>query len=153
MGTIFNDDFRDFIKSLNNQNVEYILVGGYAVILHGYRRITGDMDIWVNRTKENYSRLVLAFNEFRLPVFDMTEEKFLNPEKADVFSFGRPPVSIDIITKLKGVSFIEAFPQAKIFEEEGLKIRFIHLDNLLQAKRASGRHKDLDDIEKLTSGD
>jgi hypothetical protein len=54
--------------------------------------LTGDMDIWVNRTKENYSRLVLAFNEFRLPVFDMTEDKFLNPESADVFSFGRPPV-------------------------------------------------------------
>lgn len=150
MGTIFNEDFREFIQSLNNHQVEYILVGGYAVILHGYRRITGDMDIWVNRTKENYSRIVSAFNEFKLPVFDMTEEKFLNPEAADVFSYGRPPVSIDIITQLKGVSFMEAFSQAKIFEEEGLQIRFIHLDNLLQAKKAAGRHKDLDDIEKLT---
>jgi predicted nucleotidyltransferase len=151
MGTIFNDDFRDFIHSLNNYNVEYILVGGYAVILHGYRRVTGDMDIWVNRTKENYSRLVSAFNEFRLPVFDMTEERFLNPESADVFSYGRPPVSIDIITQLKGVNFSEAFSQAQTFEEEGLKIRFIHLNNLIQAKKAAGRHKDLDDIEKLTS--
>jgi predicted nucleotidyltransferase len=151
MGTIFNDDFRDFIQSLNNHDVEYILVGGYAVILHGYRRVTGDMDVWVNRTKENYSRLVLAFNEFRLPVFDMTEERFLNPESADVFSYGRPPVSIDIITQLKGVHFNEAFSQAQTFEEEGLKIRFIHLNNLIQAKKAAGRHKDLDDIEKLTS--
>jgi predicted nucleotidyltransferase len=151
MGTIFNDDFRDFIQSLNNNNVEYILVGGYAVILHGYRRVTGDMDIWVNRTKENYSRLVSAFNEFRLPVFDMTEERFLSPDSVDVFSYGRPPVSIDIITQLKGVNFNEAFSQAQTFEEEGLKIRFIHLNNLIQAKKAAGRHKDLDDIEKLTS--
>lgn len=151
MGNIFNDDFRDFIQCLNNQKVEYILVGGYAVILHGYRRVTGDMDIWVNRTKENYSRLVAAFNEFMLPVFDMTEDKFLDTNSADVFSFGRSPVSIDIITQLKGVNFDEAFSQVQIFEEEGLQIKFIHLNNLIQAKKSAGRHKDLDDIEKLTS--
>jgi hypothetical protein len=152
MSSIFNDDFRDFIQALNNNNVEYILVGGYAVILHGYRRATGDMDIWVNRTKENYSRLTKAFSEFGLPVFDMTESKFLDADTADVFSFGRPPVSIDIMTKLKGVEFAEAFSKSLQFEESGLSIRFIHLNSLIQAKRAAGRHKDLDDIEKLTSG-
>jgi hypothetical protein len=153
MGTIFNDDFRDFIQAMNNHNVEYILVGGYAVILHGYRRVTGDMDIWVNRTKENYSKIAHAFAEFGLPLFDMTEAKFLNIDAADVFSYGRPPVSIDIITKLKGVEFDDAFPQAQVFNEEGLEIRFLHLNNLIEAKKAAGRHKDLDDIEKLTSGD
>ncbi len=152
MGTIFNSDFRDFIQALNNQHVQYILVGGYAVILHGYRRVTGDMDIWVNRTKENYVKLSRAFAEFGLSVFEMTEEKFLDTDTADVFSYGRPPVSIDIITKLKGVNFDEAFAQAQTFNEEGLVIRFIHLNNLIQAKKAAGRHKDLDDIEKLTSG-
>ncbi len=153
MSNIFNDDFRDFIQALNNNNVEYLLVGGYAVILHGYRRVTGDMDVWVNRTKENYSRLTDAFSEFGLPVFDMTETKFLDTDTADVFSFGRPPISIDIITKLKGVEFDDAFSQALQFDENGLSIRFIHLNNLIQAKKAAGRHKDLDDIEKLTSGD
>lgn len=153
MGTIFNDDFRDFIQAMNHQNVEYILVGGYAVILHGYRRVTGDMDIWVNRTKENYSKLSKAFSEFGLPLFDMTESKFLDVDVADVFSYGRPPVSIDIITKLKGVEFDDAFSQAQIFSEEGLEIRFIHLNNLIEAKKAAGRHKDLDDIEKLTGGE
>lgn len=69
MGTIFNEDFRDFIQAMNNHDVEYILVGGYAVILHGYRRVTGDMDIWVKRSKENYAKLVRAFAEFRLPLF------------------------------------------------------------------------------------
>lgn len=153
MGTIFNDDFREFIQAMNNHDVEYILVGGYAVILHGYRRVTGDMDIWVNRTKENYLRLTRAFQEFGLPIFDMTEAKFLDVDTVDVFSYGRPPVSIDIITKLKGVEFDDAYPQAQIFNEEGLMIRFLHLNNLIEAKKASGRHKDLDDIEKLTSGE
>jgi hypothetical protein len=152
MGNIFNDDFRDFIQALNHQNVEYLLVGGYAVILHGYRRATGDMDIWVNRTKENYQKLTRAFSEFGLPLFDMTEEKFLNPDSVDVFSFGRPPVSIDILTQLKGVKFNEAYPHAHIFEDEGLHLRFIELSNLIKAKKAAGRYKDLDDIEKLTSG-
>ena len=102
MGNIFNDDFRDFIKSLNGYNVDYILVGGYAVILHGYRRTTGDMDIWVRNTQENYEKLLKAFLEFGLPIKDMTLENFLNSNKMDVFSYGRPPVSIEIMTALKG---------------------------------------------------
>jgi predicted nucleotidyltransferase len=152
MGTIFNTDFREFIQALNDNYVEYILVGGYAVILHGYRRVTGDLDIWVNRTKENYSKLLKAFSQFGLSVFDMNEENFLNWNSADVFSFGRPPVSIDILTNLKGVEFNDAFGKALQFDEGGLKVRFIHLNNLIEAKRASGRHKDLDDIEKLSPG-
>ncbi|HMF70845.1 MAG TPA: hypothetical protein VK616_05200 [Flavitalea sp.] len=63
MATIFNDDFRDFIQALNDHKVDYILVGGYAVILHGYRRVSGDMDIWVNRTTENYSAITLLPNQ------------------------------------------------------------------------------------------
>jgi len=143
MATVFNRDFRDFIQALNDNTVEYMLVGGYAVILHGYRRVTGDMDIWVNRTKENYSKLVNAFSQFGLSVFDMTEENFLNMESADVFSFGRPPVSIDILTKMKGVEFNDAFVRALQFDEDGLIVRFIHLNNLIEAKKASGCHKDL----------
>jgi hypothetical protein len=152
MSTIFNEDFREFIQALNDNKVEYMLVGGYAVILHGYRRVTGDMDIWVNRTKENYLRLVKAFLQFGLSVFDMSEQKFLESESADVFSFGRPPVSIDILTKLKGVEFDKAFSRALLFDENGLIVRFIHLNNLIDAKKASGRYKDLDDIEKLCPG-
>jgi hypothetical protein len=150
MSTVFNDDFREFIQSLNDNQVEYMLVGGYAVILHGYRRVTGDMDIWVNRTKGNYSKLVKAFSQFGLSVFDMTEEKFLDVASTDVFSFGRPPVRIDILTRLKGVDFDDAFSRAVEFDENGLIVRFIHLNHLIDAKKASGRYKDLDDIEKLS---
>jgi predicted nucleotidyltransferase len=72
MGNIFNDDFREFIKSLNDHGVKYILIGDYSVILHGYSRTTGDMDIWVERTEENYKKIFDAFYQFRMPVFDMT---------------------------------------------------------------------------------
>lgn len=150
MAAIFNNDFRDFIQALNDCQVEYILVGGYAVIIHGYRRVTGDMDIWVNRTQGNYGKLVKAFMQFGMPVFDMTEEKFLDIEAADVFTFGRAPVSIDILTRLKGVQFENAFSHALSFDDKGLTVRFIHLNNLIDAKKAAGRYKDLDDIEKLT---
>jgi len=69
MDTVFNDNFREFIQALNDHKVEYLLVGGYAVILHGYRRVTGDMDIWVNRIREKYSKLFKAFSQFGLSVF------------------------------------------------------------------------------------
>ncbi|TXE08823.1 hypothetical protein [Algoriphagus aquimarinus] len=72
MGNIFEDDFRDFLNALNNQGVEYILVGGFSVIIHGYPRTTGDI------TENNYIKLVKAFYEFGMPVFDMTQENFLN---------------------------------------------------------------------------
>jgi hypothetical protein len=151
MGNIFNDDFREFIAALNNQNVEYILVGGYAVILHGYRRTTGDMDIWVNTTKENYKKLIEACLSFGLPIVDLTEENFLLNEEIEVFTFGRSPVSIDLMKKVKGCNFNEAYAKSVIYLEDNLPIRFIHYSNLIEAKKASGRYKDLDDIEKLTS--
>lgn len=150
MSDIFNEDFRDFIKALNSANVEYILAGGFAVILHGYRRPTGDMDIWVKKNKENYKKLVKAFYQFGLPVFDMTEEKFLSTGEYDVYTFGRPPVCIEILTNLKGVDFDEAYLASQIFDDNGIEIRFLHFNNLIQAKKAAGRHRDLDDIEKLT---
>jgi len=73
MGDIFNEDFQDFLKALLKANVDFILVGGYAVILHGYSRTTGDMDVWVDRTQTNYKKLTLAFQYFGMPVFDMTD--------------------------------------------------------------------------------
>lgn len=91
MGNIFNPDFKEFVRALNESYVEYILVGGYSVILHGHSRTTGDMDIWVTRTSENHSRIEKAFNKFGMPLFDMTLNNFLDPTKFDVFRFGRKP--------------------------------------------------------------
>ena len=147
---IFNEDFRDFLTALNKNEVEYIVVGGYSVILHGYSRTTGDLDIWVNKEKENYFKLVKAFKEFNMPVFDMTEDNFLKNPELNVFTYGRPPSSIDIMTDVKGLNFNETFKTSQIVEVEDLKIRLIGLNQLLKAKRAAGRHKDLDDIENLS---
>jgi hypothetical protein len=152
MGNIFHDDFRDFIFALNTCKVEYILVGGYSVILHGYARTTGDMDVWVNRTSENYQRLLKAFAVFGMPVFDMTESNFLQNDALDVFTFGRSPVSIDVMTHLKGLEFQDAFNNASLTPVEGLSIRLISYNDLLKAKQASGRSKDINDIEHLTEG-
>lgn len=149
MGNIFKEDFRDFIRELNDYEVRYILVGGYSVILHGYSRTTGDMDVWVDRTLENYNRLTLAFIHFGMGVFDMTKEKFLFDEDTDVFTFGRPPSSIDIMTKVKGLDFNECFENAIFFYEEDLPVRTIHLSNLIEAKKAAGRAKDINDLENL----
>ena len=105
--------FQDFIRALNEAKVRYVLVGGYAVILHGYNRTTGDLDIWLERTEENYTRLVSAFRIFNMPVFDMSLENFLNTSQYDVFTFGVPPVSIDIMLNVKGLDFKEALSLAE----------------------------------------
>lgn len=149
MGNIFEDDFRDFLNALNNQNVVYILVGGYSVIIHGYPRTTGDMDLWVRKTKDNYRNLVQAFSEFGMPIFDMTEDNFLNHPDWDVFSFGRPPVAIDLMTAVKGLDFEETFKRAKFYDDGGLKVKTIHKDDLIKAKKASNRPKDQDDLDNI----
>jgi predicted nucleotidyltransferase len=152
MGNIFNQDFKDFIQALTNNHVKYILVGGYSVILHGHTRTTGDLDIWVEKSESNYELLKLAFNEFGLSLFDMTKSNFLTNPQLDVFTFGRPPVSIDIITSIKGCVFEEVFKNSFIVPIEGIEIRLIHLNDLLIAKKAANRPKDNDDINHLEDG-
>lgn len=149
MSNIFQEDFRDFVRCLNICEVEYLLVGGYAVILNGYSRTTGDMDIWVNRTEENYIKLVRAFAMFRMPVFDMTKENFLNHSSWDVFRFGRPPVAIDIMVKMSDFDFESCYVLATTFVEDDLSIKVLHVNQLIEAKRAASRPKDLDDLQNL----
>jgi hypothetical protein len=149
MSNIFNEDFRDFLNALNDAEVKYILVGGFSVILHGYSRTTGDMDIWVERTHENYQKIKLAFFHFGMPVFDMTEDNFLHHKIWDVFTFGVPPSAIDLMLKVKGLDFTTTYGNATIFVEDELEIRVIHKDDLIKAKKASARPKDLDDLENL----
>lgn len=150
MADIFQDDFRDFIQALNDNNVKYIVVGGFAVILYGHARVTGDMDVWVEQTEDNYRKLLKAFHQFHMPVFDMTKENFLHHKDWDVFKFGRKPVAIDIMTKVKGLDFTECYSLVKVFEDGDLKIKTLHLNHLLEAKKEAGRLKDLDDIDQLT---
>ena len=149
MGSIFNKDFRDFLIALNNNKVEYIIIGGYAVILHGYSRTTGDIDVWVNKTETNYKKLIAAFAEFKMPPMGMTKENFLSTGNMDVFTYGTPPVCIDIMTSVKGVVFDEAFPKSTLRKIDKIEVRLIDYRDLISAKKASGRYKDLDDIENI----
>ncbi|MEI7472108.1 MAG: DUF6036 family nucleotidyltransferase [Chitinophagaceae bacterium] len=149
MANIFHDDFRDFLNALNKAEVRYILVGGYSVVLHGYSRTTGDMDLWVERTAENYNRLKIAFQIFGMPVFDMTEDNFLRHPVWDVFTFGSPPVAIDIMVNLKGLDFEATYEKSVYFEDDELKIRTINRNDLITAKKNAGRAKDINDLENL----
>ncbi|WP_229374930.1 hypothetical protein [Fibrella rubiginis] len=99
---------------------------------------------------EKLSIIVQAFNTLGMPVFDMTAHNFLENDAFDVFSFGRPPVSIAIITAIKGLTFEEAYQNAEDHEVEDLLIRLIQFNDLIVAKRAAGRARDMDDIENLT---
>ncbi|MCF8448403.1 MAG: hypothetical protein K9G49_00915 [Taibaiella sp.] len=150
MSVSLNPDFQDFIRCFNASQVDYIVVGGYAVIYYGSARTTGDIDLWVRKSEENYIKIVSAFQKFGMPVFDMTIENFLHNDKMDVFSFGNPPVSIDILTSVKGLSFNEAFTHAVDAVWDNVPLRLLDLRDLIKAKKAVGRYKDLDDIENIS---
>ena len=141
MGNIFNEDFQDFIKSINGSKVKYVLVGGYSVIFHGFPRTTGDLDIFVEVSK--------SFFEFGLSVFDMTEENFLYNKNMTVFSFGRAPVSIEILKEISGLTFEEVYSNSLDTEIEEIPVKVIQLKDLIKNKKASGRPKDLNDLENL----
>ena len=149
MADLFNPDFHDFLEALQKRDVHYVLVGGYSVILHGYNRTTGDMDILVEKSAENYNRLINAFSDFGMPTFDMTQHNFLDNPDLDVFTFGRQPVAIDILTTIKGLTFDEVFEQALEISVDSIAIRLIHYNHLIRAKEAAGRARDINDIEQL----
>lgn len=145
---ILNDDFKDFFVFLNQYEVEYIVVGGYAVIVRGYSRSTGDIDIWVNKTLENFERLQKAIQHFGLPRAAVKEVEFFSDD-FDVFSFGKPPYAIEIMTAVKGLEFNATFLSATLELINDTPVRIIHLQHLITAKKAAGRSKDLNDIENL----
>lgn len=150
MGNIFNSDFQEFLLALNKNEVNYVLVGGYSVIYHGFPRTTGDIDIFVEVSKNNYDKLAQAFEQFQMPLFDMTEESFLHQAHINVYTFGRPPVCIEILKEISGFTFQEIYNNAlnTVFEEIPMKV--IHINDLKRNKKLSGRAKDLNDLENLS---
>lgn len=143
---LFNLDFLEFLELLTKYDVEYLLVGGYAVILNGYVRSTGDMDLWVNKTKENYSKLKEVYADFGAPIFPFSE---FESELFDVWSIGVEPIKIEILTHVDGLTFRDSFSNCNYLAVLNFKIRYINYDDLLKNKESSGRYKDLADIEQL----
>jgi hypothetical protein len=140
-------DFREFLRLCNEHRVEYLLVGGYAVGFHGYPRATIDMDIWVRRQPENATRIVAALREFGFDVPNLTPELFLREDQ--IVRMGVPPVQLEIFTRIPGVDFETCFANRVAAEIDGLPVLLISREDLRANKQASGRHKDLDDLEHL----
>jgi hypothetical protein len=140
-------DFKDFIRLLNANNVEYLLVGGYAVALHGYVRYTQDMDIWVYISPENAAKVVRSLKDFGFPRADELLD-VLQKEKR-VIGMGVPPMKIEVVTSIDGVGFEECFENRLVIEVDGVPINYLSLKNLRENKKASGRFKDLNDLEHL----
>ncbi len=144
---MFNQDFKEFIQSLNDNQVRYLVVGGYAVALHGYPRYTRDINIWVEMIPANAVRVVHALRQFGFGSLDIKEQDFLNADS--IIQLGYPPRRIDLLTTLSGVDFATCYTARVEVELDGLTVNFINLENLKKNKRAAGRAQDLADLESL----
>jgi hypothetical protein len=144
---MLNQDFREFIQSLNDNSVRYLVVGGYAVALHGHPRYTKDIDIWIELSEANAARLVEALREFGFGSLGLEVTDFLVTDQ--IIQLGYPPNRIDLITSLEGVDFETCYEARVAVEIDDVTVNFIDLENLKQNKKATGRLQDLADLENL----
>jgi hypothetical protein len=140
-------DFKDFLRLLNEEQVEYLLVGGYAVGFHGYPRMTKDLDVWVAISPENAARLVRVLQRFGFSLKSLSTEPFLNERK--VLKIGIEPLRIDIITSIPGVQFSGCYVNKIDYLFDGIHINLINLEDLKTSKRVCGRRQDLKDLDEL----
>ena len=140
-------DFRELSELFNEHKVEYLIVGGYALAFHGVPRYTGDIDIFVKPDTENAIRILKALDEFGFGSLDLKEEDFRSPNK--VVQLGYPPVLIDIITSISGISWDEAYEERDKGKYGDVTVYYIGLKHYILNKRASGRKKDIADLETL----
>ena len=140
-------NYTDMLKCLNGAGVDYILVGGWAVNMYGYIRATVDLDIWILADMANAQRVYAALGEFGAPIADVKPEDFA--EDGIIFQIGVAPCRIDIITRISGVAYADAVKRAVSKEIDGIAIKVISIEDLIANKKASGRTKDLADVEVL----
>ncbi|MBN1318223.1 MAG: hypothetical protein JXA42_22270 [Anaerolineales bacterium] len=140
-------DFLEFLSLLKIHSVEYLLIGGYAVGYHGYPRATHDMHIWISIHPENAERMVSALREFGFDMPQLSASLFVQDKS--IVRMGVPPVQLEIMTTISGVTFEECFKGRVVDVMDGVLVNLISLHHLKVNKKASGRHKDLDDLEHL----
>lgn len=140
-------DFKELLVLLNSHQVEFILVGAYALAFHGVPRFTGDMDVFVKSDATNSERIMAALTEFGFGSVGLSRNDFEKPDQ--VVQLGVPPVRIDLITGISGLSWNEVDADAIRADLDGVPVRFISRRHLVINKRASGRKRDLADIEAL----
>ena len=142
-----DSNFADFLRLLNSHKVEYLIIGDYAVGYHGFVRATGDLDIFVRVSPGNAALLVKVFGDFGFHTPELKAELFM--EEGKIVRIGLPPIRIEVLNSISGIRFEEAYPKRIEQIIDGVCMPFIDLDSLLKNKAASGRLKDLADIEGL----
>ena len=135
----------------NSAKVDYLIVGGHAVAFHGYPRLTGDFDFWIRPTIENAGRVALVLSSFGFPDLGSDPSIFIQPEQ--IIQLGRPPNRIDILTSVSGLDFEPAWVDRVAGHLDSLPVFFLDKEALLKNKRATGRLKDLADVDELTKLD
>jgi predicted nucleotidyltransferase len=144
---MLNQDYKEMLQCLLEENVKFLLVGAYAVAVHGFPRATKDIDLFVGATPENATDLMRALAKFGTPLHDVSVADF--SAEGIIFQIGNSPRRIDIITSINGVEFAQAYANKTTISIEGLEVPVISLEDLIANKRASGRPQDLADAEKL----
>ena len=142
-----NQDFKEFIELLNVNEVKYLVVGGYAVGFHGHPRYTGDIDFWVAISRENAEKIIVVLRDFGMGVLALQAEDFMKEDM--IIQIGYEPNRIDILTSVTGISFEDCYAQKVRAEFDEITVDFIDIRNLKINKAASGRGKDLGDLENL----
>ena len=143
-----DQNFKEFVELLNRHKVEYLIIGGYAVIAHGYPRSTGDLDVWLNPTVSNAKKMQRVLKDFGFGGLKIGERDLST--KGTILQLGYVPLRIDVITAIDGVEFASAFPRRFTKRFSGNIMNFISMQDLKTNKARVGRHQDLADLEKLT---
>lgn len=142
-----NQDFLDLLRAFADHSVRFLIVGAYALGVHGRPRATGDLDVWVDASPENAVRVLSALKQFGAPLSQVSADDFSRP--GIVFQMGLPPYRVDILTELSGLTFADAWPSRTQAPFGPLTVDVIGRDAFIRNKRATGRAKDLGDIESL----
>lgn len=143
-----HQDFKEFLRLLNENDVEYLIIGGYAVVMHGHVRTTGDIDIWVKNSVENSERIVAVLREFGFESLKLKGTDFQKPD--NVIQLGYPPYRIDLLTSIEGLQFDKCYKKKNKFRiDKNLTANVIDIENLKTSKRIAGRKRDLGDLDNL----
>jgi hypothetical protein len=142
-----NQDFLDLLRAFIDRDVRFLIVGAYALGVHGRPRATGDLDVWVDPTPHNAARVMEALEAFGAPLQQVAADDFSRP--GIVFQMGLPPLRIDVLTELSGLTFGEAWPGRISASFGPLTVNVIGRDAFIKNKRATGRARDLADVEAL----
>ena len=146
---LFVDKHIELLKALLKNNVDFIIIGGYSVIFHGYKRTTGDLDIWVKPDNTNKEKVLLALKEVKIDSHSISEIGKLDFTGYAAFCIWEEPERADFITRINLVNYDDADKNKIIGDMDGVKIPFLHLNDLVLSKMNTGRGKDKADIEEL----